>query len=609
MGVCLDETELEKAFVVGEPQETRDTKISFRRMQESAGRWILTLFVALLAVGFSFAYLVWQAYYGYVAGVLTVGIALAFVADLLRTTFTISLSWTALLAKKPVLPRARDDHRVALIVTFVPSSEDAAMLESLLQEAQRIDYPSNQLEIFVFDEGDGGVVNPIIQRVNRLPGHRVQRISRHGQRVYNQPKGRFEAKTKHGNINAALDKIWRHPEVYGTFDIMMGLDPDHIPMPEFARRMLGYFRDANVAYVAGPQSYENARRSVVARLAESQQFVFHTVSQTGANAARAPMLVGTSYAVRMSVLQQVGGIQPSITEDMATSLAILSRRNPATRKQWKAVYTPDLLAHGEGPATWGAFFKQQDRWSRGAIEYVLSGKLLWNTLRMWRNPLGVMHYNILMSFYGIMGVLWLLAAANMVVTAVWGPTAIAVDPSHWAIFYGWVAFFQITLYSVMRRYNTSPYEERFSYGIYGMFMSVVSAPIYAAALVKTLLRRPVGFSVTPKGAKASGDSLFTFRINIMWAAFYAAMLGVAISLGHMPLASMSWPIMGIAIALAPAVLWRCELHAQRRALPAGDGAVVDRLGGSLDSQFEELMAGQETVPTSTRRPAALSVLT
>ena len=61
------------------------------------------------------------------------------------------------------------------------------------------------------------------------------------------------------------------------------------------------------------------------------------------------MLVGTNNAVRIDALLAVGGLSDSVTEDMATSLVIHSTRNPATSRRWRSVYTPDVLAIGEGP--------------------------------------------------------------------------------------------------------------------------------------------------------------------------------------------------------------------------------------------------------------------
>ncbi|NEE61024.1 glycosyltransferase, partial [Streptomyces sp. SID8455] len=90
-------------------------------------------------------------------------------------------------------------------------------------------------------------------------------------------------------------------------------DTDHVPMPNFLERMMGYFRDPDVAFVVGPQVYGNYD-SAVTKAAESQQFLFHALIQRAGNRYGAPMFVGTNNVVRVAAVRQVGGLYDSITE-------------------------------------------------------------------------------------------------------------------------------------------------------------------------------------------------------------------------------------------------------------------------------------------------------
>ncbi|PNG97693.1 hypothetical protein SMF913_13718 [Streptomyces malaysiensis] len=56
---------------------------------------------------------------------------------------------------------------------------------------------------------------------------------------------------------------------------------------------------------------------------------------------------------------------------MATGFELHRHRNPATGRAWESVYTPDVLAVGEGPNAWTGFFTQQPRWSRGTYETIV----------------------------------------------------------------------------------------------------------------------------------------------------------------------------------------------------------------------------------------------
>ena len=46
-------------------------------------------------------------------------------------------------------------------------------------------------------------------------------------------------------------------------------------------------------------------------------------------------------------------------------MVIYSAVNSSTGNHWRGVYTPDILAVGEGPATYSDFFSRQKRWAYG----------------------------------------------------------------------------------------------------------------------------------------------------------------------------------------------------------------------------------------------------
>src|SRR5918999_1725243 len=109
-----------------------------------------------------------------------------------------------------------------------------------------------------------------------------------------------------------LMHVWL--EAHGDdYDFFASVDTDHVPLPNYLERMLGFFRDPDVGFVIGPQVYGNYDTAVT-KAAESQQFLFHALIQRAGNRYGAPMFVGTSNAVRISALKQIGGLYDSITE-------------------------------------------------------------------------------------------------------------------------------------------------------------------------------------------------------------------------------------------------------------------------------------------------------
>lgn len=543
-------------------------RVRYRGLHASSGRraWTVSLLIITLNVLFEAAFVYWLLQPSHtpeidetrpwtvVANIFVIA-SIALVEGL-RLINVFSLSLASVLARDPIPVRPDPRLRVAFLTTIVPGKEPLEMVQATLQAARRIRH-DGLFHVWLLDEGD----DPAVRAMCRAEG--VRHFSRKGIPEYNQPTGHFKAKTKHGNYNAWVDR-------YGhRYEVFLSVDPDHVPLPNYAERMLGYFRDPDVAFVVGPQCYANVD-NFVTKGAESQQFPFHSVIQRAANAYQAPMLVGTNNAIRIDALVCIGGLADSITEDMATGLAMHSRRNPVTGSKWKSVYTPDVVAVGEGPSSWSDYFSQQLRWSRGTFE-ILSGPF-WKRLRRL-SPGRVLHYVLITTFYPSMAIGWILGSVNAVLYLTLGVSGIVVPPQLWLALYIDATAFQLWVYIRNRRYNVSPYEKENSPGVRGMAMSVISAPVYASSLIATLLRRPAKFVVTPKSDAATQDRLVTFRRHLQWTVLLGCALGASVVLGYANIDVMMWPALALLISLTPVALWWLNADVQRSAATGAD--VVD----------------------------------
>jgi hypothetical protein len=279
------------------------------------------------------------------------------------------------------------------------------------------------------------------------------------------------------------------------------------------------------------------------------------------------MFVGTNNVVRIAALKQIGGLYDSITEDMATGFELHRHRNPRTGRHWRSVYTPDVLAVGEGPSSWTDFFTQQTRWSRGTYETLFK--------QYWKAPFTMppgrlFSYTLMLLYYPMTAVNWLLGMLSCFLFLWFGASGTQVTASLWLMLYSDAAALQICLYLWNRRHNVSPHEPEGSGGLAGMAMSALSAPIYLRSLGAALVRRPSRFVVTPKGG-ASPDRLLTFRVHLGWAALLAVSLGASAVLGHTHAAMRTWALLAMAVALAPVAVWghtRIEERRTRLVLPA-----------------------------------------
>ncbi|WP_239405797.1 glycosyltransferase family 2 protein [Frankia sp. Cj3] len=541
-------------------------RVAYRRVMVGRELWmVLPLLVA--TVGLSSLFFVWLIQPdhfprgAYLPAPVRLGNAVMFllivISEGIRLLNSITLCWSAFIMRDPVPVRPADGLRIAFTTTIVPAKEPIDVVRDTLIAARRIHY-GTPIDIWLLDEGNDPGVRAVCADIG------VHHFSRNGVERWNEPKGRFRTRTKHGNHNSWL-------AAHGaSYDIVMSVDPDHIPLPNFAARMLGYFRDPEVAFVVGPQVYGNFQKFLT-RGAEAQNYMFHSVIQRAANRFNCGMFVGTNHAYRVAAWEQIGGFQDSITEDLATSFAVHGARHPETGRRWKSVYTPDVVAVGEGPATWTDFFSQQLRWARGSNEVMVTESVRRLRKLSWG---GRLHYLILMLHYPTVALTWLMGMLLTVSYMALGSSGVTVRISSWLALYIDVAVARLLLYIWLRRFNISPHEEKGTAGISGIFVSMLCTPFYSTAFVGALLRRPLGFVVTPKGRSASPDRLLTFRKHLFWAMLSTGSITVAAACGNVYPANMVWAVLSLLSCLAPVAMWAVSTVAGQRLARGGGSAAA-----------------------------------
>ncbi|MEV7883639.1 glycosyltransferase family 2 protein [Streptomyces sp. NPDC002817] len=533
-------------------------------------RAILLMTLAPLLTGALLVYLVWPTHWvereggdEWMVGLdITMLIAIALI-ELFMVVNVASVAHATLVARDPVPVTPESGTRVAFLTTYVPGKEPLEMVRATLEGATKITH-TGPLDVWLLDEGDDEPAKALCTELG------VRHFTRHGVPEWNRPKGVHKANTKHGNYNAW---IAMHGDEY---DFFASVDTDHVPLPNFLERMTGYLRDPDVAFVVGPQVYGNYHNPVT-KAAESQQFLFHALIQRAGNRYRAPMFVGTNNVVRIAAVKQIGGLYDSITEDMATGFELHRHRNPRTRNHWRSVYTPDVLAVGEGPASWTDFFTQQMRWSRGTYETLFK--------QYWKAPFTMppgrlFSYTLMLVYYPMTAVNWLLGILSCFLFLWFGASGTQVAASVWLMLYSDAAALQIGLYLWNRRHNVSPHEPEGSGGLAGMAMSALSAPIYLKSFGEALIRRPSRFVVTPKGGDASPDRLLTFRIHLFWAALLATSLAGSVVLEHTHVAMRTWAVLAMAISLAPVGVWISTRLRERQAHRATAAATPRPVDGT-----------------------------
>ena len=538
----------ELAGPLREPAGEQPYRVEFTRLGDGRPlRTSLLVMLALAVVGGFLVFLMLPSHWphGAKSGLLAAASVLMTVNTGLIGLFLLinvtTIGRSSLAARNPVPVPPRKGAPVAFATTIVPDREPIEIVRRTLEAALRIRH-DGPFDVWLLDEGGDADVRAMCEELG------VRWFSRRGMPRYNRSKGAFKARSKHGNYNAWLDA---HGDDY---ELLISVDPDHVPLENFAERFLGYFRDPDVAFVVGPQVYGNFE-GFVTKSAESQQFLFHSLVQRAGNRTRTPMFVGTNLAVRIAALKQIGGLQDSVTEDIATGLAIHTARNPETGRRWCSVYTPDVIAVGEGPTTFTDYFSQQYRWSRGTFDLLLT--------RFWRSahrlsPRRFLHYLLLASYYPTTAIAFVLGILNGALFMVVGAKGIVVPVNLWLMFYLDAAALQAGLYVWNRRHNVSPHESPGSSGAHGMFISMLSTPVFVSALGGALTRRGGSFVVTAKGEACEKDCIRTFSRHLRWAAASFTIILLAF-LGGTPDPWMYvWVALTLAICLLPLAIWSAE---------------------------------------------------
>jgi cellulose synthase/poly-beta-1,6-N-acetylglucosamine synthase-like glycosyltransferase len=276
----------------------------------------------------------------------------------------------------------------------LPLYNERYVVERLIEEVTRIDYPKELLQIQVLDDSTDDThpfAEALVERYRALgyPIEYIHRNIRHG----------FKA----GALQSGMEKA--------TGALIAIFDADFIPPADFLRRTVHYFTDPQVGVVQTRWSYLNRDYNFLTEV-EAMLLDGHFILEHGAR-SRAGYFFnfnGTAGILRRAMIDDAGGWQhDTLTED-----SDLSYR--AQVKGWRFVYVPGLDCPSELPVEMHGFQVQQSRWAKGLTQ--CAKKLLPSLLRAplpWRVKLeAFMHLTPNIS-YPLMIVMMALMLPVMIV--------------------------------------------------------------------------------------------------------------------------------------------------------------------------------------------------
>jgi cellulose synthase/poly-beta-1,6-N-acetylglucosamine synthase-like glycosyltransferase len=239
----------------------------------------------------------------------------------------------------------------------LPLYNERYVVERLIEETSKMDYPRHLLEIQVLDDSTDET-HAFTERLvaeYRAAGVPIEYIHRRNRLGY-----------KAGALQNGLSTA--------TGEIVAIFDADFVPPTDFLRKTINYFSDPKVGMVQTRWGYLNRHYNVLTEVQAmllDGHFVLEHVARSGAGLFF--NFNGTAGLLRRSMIQDAGGWQhDTLTED-----SDLSYR--AQLKGWKFVYVPSIECPSELPVDTYGFQVQQSRWAKGLTQ--VAKKLLPTILR------------------------------------------------------------------------------------------------------------------------------------------------------------------------------------------------------------------------------------
>lgn len=317
---------------------------------------------------------------------------------------------------------------------------------------------------------------------------------------------------KAGNLNYAIPKT--------DGELIVVFDADFVPTRNFLQRTVGFFQDPHIGLLQTPQTFYNpdpiAWNLGMQDDLPPEEEVFYRQIQRIRDGAGGVVCAGTSFVVRRSALEEIGGfVTGALSEDFFTGIEL-------TAKGYRLIYLNEKLSAGLAAESISAHALQRIRWAQGTLQsfFIRSNPLTIKGL----NPLQRLAYfeGLLHWFSSIAKVGFLvmpLAYAFLGVIPIQAETAEVMD--------FFVPFYLVQLAT----FSWLNYRSR-SALLSDVYALVLAFPL-ALTVVQVMLR-PFGrgFKVTPKGT-ASDRFTFNFSLAIpLLMVFAITALSLWINLGH-----------------------------------------------------------------------------
>lgn len=239
-----------------------------------------------------------------------------------------------------------DPREIPFVTIQLPIYNEEYVVERLLENIAKIEYPKSKLEIQVLDDSTDDSVNETAARINALQesGLDIQHIRRENREGF-----------KAGALKEGL-KIAKG-------DFIAIFDADFLPSGDWLKKTVVYFKDREIGVVQTRWGHINRDYSTLTRIQAFALDAHFTLEQVGRNAkGHFINFNGTAGIWRKECILDAGNWEgDTLTEDLDLSYR-------AQLKNWKFKYLEDVETPAELPVVISAARSQQFRWNKGGAE-------------------------------------------------------------------------------------------------------------------------------------------------------------------------------------------------------------------------------------------------
>ncbi|HAI41824.1 MAG TPA: glycosyl transferase family 2, partial [Maribacter sp.] len=265
-----------------------------------------------------------------------------------------------------------DPKEIPFVTIQLPVFNEEYVMDRLLENIAKIEYPKSKLEIQVLDDSTDDTVIATAASIAKLQetGLDIQHITR-------TDRSGFKA----GALKEGL-KIAK-----GEFIAIF--DADFLPAADWLKKTVIYFKDEEIGVVQTRWGHLNRDYSTLTKIQAFALDAHFTLEQVGRNSkGHFINFNGTAGIWRKECILDAGNWEgDTLTEDLDLSYR-------AQLKNWKFKYLEDVETPAELPVVISAARSQQFRWNKGGAENFR--KTVWSVITAKNIPFktkfhGVMH--------------------------------------------------------------------------------------------------------------------------------------------------------------------------------------------------------------------------